>query len=68
MVKLSLKQYEMLSLSRCPRDNALLSEVKRYPHSEGYPVEGFTEKQWLYKTCSKCRYDWALWKIEKVRT
>ena len=37
--------------------------IKQYPHSEGWTVQGFEEKQWLYVTCPKCGYDWAIWKL-----
>jgi len=37
--------------------------IEYYPHSDGWEVEGFLEKQWLYVTCPKCGYQWALWKL-----
>jgi len=35
------------------------------PHIGGYTVEGFTDKRWIYVTCSQCGYDVALHKIEE---
>jgi len=37
--------------------------IEHYDHDGGWPVEGFKEKQWLYVTCPKCGYQWALWKL-----
>jgi len=37
--------------------------IEHYDHDGGWPVEGFEEKQWLYVTCPKCGYQWALWKL-----
>lgn len=38
-------------------------DIEYYPHSGGWTVDGFKEKLWLYVTCIKCKYQWALWKI-----
>ena len=37
--------------------------IEHYEHSGGYVIEGFIMKQWLYVTCWKCRYEWALHKL-----
>lgn len=37
--------------------------IEHYPHSGGWPLEQFAEKEWLYVTCPKCKYQWALWKL-----
>ena len=37
--------------------------IDHYPHSGGYWVKGFTEKQWLSMECSNCGYEWSLWKL-----
>ena len=37
--------------------------VHSYDHQGGIEVEGFANKQWVYATCPKCGYSWALWKI-----
>jgi hypothetical protein len=34
-----------------------------YPHGGGVFVEGLDGKQWVYFTCKRCHYKWALWKI-----
>jgi hypothetical protein len=60
---LSTQDYEDLSDDECPTCGAPLSHVKGYSHEGGWDVRGFARKQWLYRTCPKCRYDWALWKI-----
>ena len=36
--------------------------IEHYDHSDGWPVEGFKELQWLYVICP-CGYQWALWKL-----
>lgn len=41
----------------------LPTEIKTYDHEDGYTVEGFKRKQWLYVTCSDCGYDWSIWKL-----
>lgn len=41
----------------------LPSTVYGYPHSEGWEVEGYEERLWLYMLCTKCGYQWALWKL-----
>ena len=40
-----------------------INHIKSYPHSDGWQVDGFREKQWLYVHCNKCDYDWSLWKL-----
>ena len=37
--------------------------IEHYPHSAGWIIDGFAEKQWLYVTCPECGYQWALWKL-----
>jgi len=40
--------------------------VESYPHDNGIPIEEFNgEKRWVYVFCPKCKYENALWKIEK---
>jgi len=41
----------------------LPATIEHYPHSGGWEVWGFREKQWLYVACPNCGYDWALWKL-----
>jgi len=40
-----------------------LDNIEMYPHEGGWTVKGMKEKQWLYIPCSKCHYEWALWKL-----
>ena len=35
------------------------------PHTSGIHLQGHTEKQWVYVTCTKCGYDMSLTKILK---
>lgn len=37
--------------------------IEHYDHSGGWTLDGFKEKQWLYITCPKCDYQWALSKL-----
>jgi hypothetical protein len=37
--------------------------IKAYPHDGGWKVKGLDGLWWLYITCPKCGYDWALWKL-----
>lgn len=37
--------------------------IRAYSHESGWEVEGYHRRQWLYVTCPKCEYDWALWKL-----
>jgi hypothetical protein len=39
------------------------SDIEHYDHPAGWNVKGFQKPQWLYLTCSKCGYQWALWKL-----
>lgn len=41
----------------------LPSVIQMYPHSDGWTIEGMSERQWLYVHCVKCEYDWSLWKL-----
>jgi hypothetical protein len=40
-----------------------LGAVEMYEHDGGEYVEGKKERQWLYFTCSRCNYQWALHKV-----
>ncbi len=37
--------------------------IEHYDHSGGWTVDGLKGKQWLYITCPKCEYQWALSKL-----
>lgn len=47
--------------------NELIANKKRvlehYSHPQGWSVEGFNEKQWLYIKCLKCHVSWPLNKL-----
>jgi uncharacterized protein with PIN domain len=65
---LSLAEYRELALeasSRCRDCGASLRRrpIEHYPHSRGWRVTDFAEKLWLYITCGRCGYGWALWKL-----
>ncbi len=45
----------------------LPAKVEYYEHSGGLIVDGFAEKLWLYVTCTKCKYQWALRKLGIMR-
>jgi hypothetical protein len=52
-----------LTGGKCPTCEGVLGYIENYDHNGGWNVEGFQRKQWLYKTCRKCGYQWALWKL-----
>jgi|GEM_PF-4318424 len=56
---------EKIKDNKCGWCNVDLSAVpiSGYPHSAGWKVEDHAHKMWLFKTCPKCGYDWALWKL-----
>jgi len=37
--------------------------IESYPHEGGIEVNGYSKKQWVYFTCPKCDYQWALHKL-----
>ena len=41
--------------------------IEHYDHDDGWEVEGFERRQWLYVVCPKCGYQWALWKLGITR-
>lgn len=61
---LTLEDYEKLVKEKtCRWCGGHLGAIEYYDHSAGWIVKGFQKRQWLYKTCLKCSYQWALWKI-----
>lgn len=42
--------------------------IKGYPHDGGWPVVGLQGLWWLYITCPKCGYEWAIWKLGVSRS
>ena len=37
--------------------------LEHYSHAEGWKVEGFNERQWLYIKCLRCHVSWSLDKL-----
>jgi hypothetical protein len=62
---LTLKEYAALvKRKRCRWCRRKLSSwVEHYDHAGGWEVSGFSQKQWLYTTCPKCKYQWNLGKL-----
>jgi hypothetical protein len=50
-------------LCLCGYDLSKEPIVYYVPHSDGWTVEGETQKVWLYVKCPKCGYDMAIWKM-----
>lgn len=62
----TLEEYGKIVQETCCRwcgEKLDTSAVEGYPHDGGWTVDGFKDKQWLYIHCTKCNYDWALWKL-----
>lgn len=38
-------------------------EIRSYDHDGGYNLKGFGKPQWVYVECSKCGYQWSIWKL-----
>lgn len=38
-------------------------ELEHYDHSDGWVVDGFTTRRWLYFRCSKCSYQTSFAKL-----
>lgn len=49
--------------SKKPMPDLSTLPIEHYDHDGGWPVLGFKERQWLYVTCPRCGYQWALWKL-----
>jgi hypothetical protein len=61
----TLKEYRSLVKGKvCRWCKARLSgRIEHYDHSAGWLVTGFSQRQWLYTTCPKCKYQWNLVKL-----
>jgi hypothetical protein len=61
----TLREYELLVKDRpcvgC--GSPLPAHVDLYPHSGGWLVSGYSERQWLSVRCPNCEYDTSLWKL-----
>lgn len=42
-----------------------LGAPEMYEHDGGVYVEHIEKKQWVFFVCSRCKYQWAWWKIEQ---
>ena len=64
-MKVKLEDYEKLVEGKRCRwcGTELPPKIEYYAHPGGWEVEGFPTLLWLYVTCPKCNYDWALWKL-----
>jgi len=58
---MNLQDYEIqVKNKKCKFCQGNLGGIEYYEHDGGYEVEGFTKKQWLYKTCMMCDHQWSL--------
>jgi hypothetical protein len=62
---LTLKEYGSLIKGKiCRWCRARLNGwISHYDHCGGWKVTGFPQKQWLYTTCPRCKYQWNLGKL-----
>jgi hypothetical protein len=59
-----LSHYQnLVDQTPCPECGNQLERIEGYNHSGGWLVEGYSTRQWLSAKCTKCRYDFSLWKI-----
>lgn len=65
----TLVQYRALvGREDCPTCKKRLPQaLDCYPHKDGWQVKGMVQPQWLSLHCSRCEYDWALWKLGVAR-
>lgn len=61
----TLQEYAALvGGKRCRWCKARLRKwVEHYDHAGGWAVTGFSERQWLYTVCPRCKYQWNLGKL-----
>ena len=62
---------ERLTRDRCYCGNLFKDcELETYDYGnvpgQGYALEGFRFKQWVYFHCSKCQNDTAIWKVVHI--
>jgi hypothetical protein len=69
---MTLEEWEMFVLSQDPTCLSCgqplpAGVLEHYDHEDGWSVEGFSARQWLYFVCPACRYQtsFAKFKIEK---
>lgn len=66
MSKPTLREYQaLLNNRKCFDCDYPLATVplSHYEHSDGWLVDGFDKKLWLYAICPKCRYESSLSKL-----
>jgi hypothetical protein len=65
----TLKEYAALVGGKCCRwcGAQLKRWIEHYDHNGGWEVSGFSQKQWLYATCPRCKYQWNLGKLGIAR-
>jgi len=61
----TLEEYEKLLKGKTCKwcNTPLPTKIEHYPHDGGWWVQGHFTRLWLYVTCPKCGYQWALWKL-----
>lgn len=66
----TLVWWECCVPKNCPTCGKPMTKLKHYDHDAGWPVLGFTRKQWLYREChnkrcadGKVGFQWAAWKL-----
>jgi len=66
---LSLADYRALVKGKICRScgRVLMPEVEAYDHEDGWVVDGFENKQWLFAECRGCGYKNALNKLGIIR-
>lgn len=57
------KQIKIDTCKWCDYSPLSSETIKCYEHEGGWIVDGFTKRMWLFITCPKCDYEWALWKL-----
>jgi hypothetical protein len=62
---MKLEDYERLVKGKVCRwcNSKLPPKVRHFDHENGWKVDGFDCRQWLYVRCKKCGYDWNLEKL-----
>jgi hypothetical protein len=49
--------------AECAMCGQTLFDKRMYSHENGWLVPGYSEKQWVYFHCEKCKYDTSLDKL-----
>jgi hypothetical protein len=61
----SLKEYEEMVKDKLCRwcGVPLKPKIEYYEHLNGWVVDGFPNRLWLWKECPKCGHQWSLEKL-----